>query len=82
MRKSNATPPDPPKGCAYIDQAGIYAGFFYAKDAPPAGYSPLPQIDNCDLQPGRYRWVPDERAEYGGAFWPVTPRNVKKSRMI
>lgn len=31
----------------------------------------LPQITECDLPPGQYKWIADQANQMGGAFWPV-----------
>lgn len=41
--------------CALIDDSGIFIGMVAAPEVPTDRY--LTEITECDLPPGRYRWV-------------------------
>jgi hypothetical protein len=64
---------------ALLDEHGLYLRIDDLEDHSQITARHLPQIRSCDLPPGRYLWVPDERArpdgtrlnEYGGAFWEL-----------
>ena len=54
--------------CALLSPAGVYLRMDEV-DEPTENH--LPQITECDLPPGKYKWVPDETNTYGGAFWEM-----------
>jgi hypothetical protein len=59
---------------ALLDEQGIFLGIDELTDAGQLTDQHLPGITECDLPPGRYRWVPTEVNTinpYGGAFWPL-----------
>lgn len=64
---------------ALLDERGIYTGMDEVASVEDFGPRHLPQIVTCDLPPGRYLWVPDDRTApngrpanpYGGAFWEL-----------
>lgn len=59
---------------ALLDEQGIFLRIDELDDAEALTERHLPQITDCDLPPGRYRWVPDpddNANPYGGSFWPL-----------
>ena len=56
---------------ALVDADGVYLRMDELADEAALTPQHLPQITSCDLATGEYRWVPDERNEFGGAFWPL-----------
>lgn len=64
---------------ALLDEQGMFLRMDELASADLLTPQHLPQIRECDLPPGRYLWVPDERThkdgtlinEYGGAFWEL-----------
>jgi hypothetical protein len=64
---------------ALLDERGVYQGMDVLEDASALTERHLPQIVSCDLAPGRYVWIPDEKRgangllvnPYGGAFWEI-----------
>lgn len=76
---------------ALLDERGIYIGMDEVASAADFGPRHLPQIVVCDLPPGEYLWVPDERVDaadrplnhYRGAFWGLAwLRDVAKTRRL
>lgn len=55
---------------ALLDENGVYLGLVHVNREDLTALH-LPQITECDLEPGKYQWVPDTNAVLGGAFWPV-----------
>lgn len=53
---------------ALLDADGVFQGLVDAQEITPLH---LPQITDCDLPPGKYKWVSDSGSPQGGAFWPV-----------
>ena len=53
---------------ALLDADGVFQGLVDAQEITPFH---LPQITDCDLPAGKYKWLPDPRNPQGGAFWPV-----------
>jgi hypothetical protein len=53
---------------ALLDADGVFQRIDDVAELTPLH---LPQITQCDLPPGKYRWVPDPLVPTGGAFWPV-----------
>ncbi len=64
---------------ALLDERGVFLRMDEVPSVADLGPRHLPQIVSCDLPPGAYLWVPDERKAangravnaYGGAFWEV-----------
>lgn len=56
---------------ALLDEHGVYLGMEQLEDESKLTARHLPSITSCDLPPGKYLWVPDERNAFGGAFWPL-----------
>jgi len=56
---------------ALLDAEGVYLRMDELADEAALTPQHLPQITSCDLAPGEYRWIADERNAYGGAFWPL-----------
>lgn len=56
---------------ALLDENGVYLSMEALEDASQLTERHLPQITFCDLPPGKYRWIADEKNPEGGAFWPV-----------
>lgn len=52
------------KQTAVVDAKNIYLGMFEEGAELPAGALRIPEITECDLEPGRYRWQ-------GDSFVPV-----------
>lgn len=55
---------------ALLDEQGLYLRMDELAEADLTERH-VPTIKACDLPAGQYRWVPDERNPYGGAFWPM-----------
>lgn len=53
---------------ALLSPAGV---FLRMDDVEEPTERHLPQITECDLPPGRYKWVPDPDNPFGGAFWEM-----------
>lgn len=53
---------------ALLNPAGI---FLRVEDVDVLTENHLPQITECDLPPGQYKWIADPNNPYGGAFWSV-----------
>src|SRR5688572_33292615 len=53
---------------ALLSPAGV---FLRMDDVEQPTANHLPQITECDLPPGRYKWVPDLENPFGGAFWEM-----------
>lgn len=53
---------------ALLSPAGV---FLRMDDVAQPTDRHLPQITECDLPPGRYKWVPDPENPSGGAFWEM-----------
>jgi hypothetical protein len=53
---------------ALLDDNDVFLGIVEV-DVPGARH--LPQINECDLPPGKYRWIADPANAAGGAFWPI-----------
>jgi len=63
-----------PIHAALLDERGIFLKIDTLKSKAALTERHLPQIDRCDLPPGRYRWVPtpeDKANPYGGQFVPL-----------
>lgn len=64
---------------ALLDDRGMFLRIDEVASSKALTARHLPQIRACDLPPGRYLWIPDERKrddgtpvnEYGGAFWEI-----------
>jgi hypothetical protein len=56
---------------ALLNERGIYLRMDELEDASQLTERHLPQITFCDLPPGEYRWIADEKNPEGGAFWPI-----------
>jgi hypothetical protein len=56
--------------CAKLNEQGDYLGMVEIEEAQLTPQH-LRQIDVCDLEPGKYRWVADEANPMGGAFFPI-----------
>lgn len=59
---------------ALLNEQGIFLGIDELTDAGQLTEQHLPQITECDLPPGRYRWVQQDVTKanpFGGAFWPL-----------
>jgi len=56
---------------ALLDANGVYLRMDTLAD--PGELTPLhlPAITECDLAPGKYRWIVDRENAFGGAFWPL-----------
>jgi hypothetical protein len=59
---------------ALLDDSGLLIGFeeIEVDDDWRAGDRQVPVPDECDLVPGRYRWIAPQGGNKG-AFWPVAP---------
>lgn len=55
---------------ALLDENGVFLRLDELGDKKPTKRH-LPQITECDLPPGQYKWVPDTDNPSGGSFWPM-----------
>jgi hypothetical protein len=53
---------------ALLDADGVFQKI---DDVPVPTERHLPQITQCDLPAGKYKWIPDPTSPSGGAFWPL-----------
>lgn len=56
---------------ALIDANGVFLRMDELADPREMTARHLPQITDCDLPSGKYKWVPDPMNPYGGAFWDL-----------
>jgi len=64
---------------ALLDERGVFLRIDEVGSVDALTERHLPSIVACDLPPGRYLWIPDERRRpngrlvnaYGGAFWDL-----------
>lgn len=63
---------------ALLDERGVYLRMDELQDEAQLTAMHVPTITECDLAPGKYRWIPDERKAhgkalnpFGGAFWSL-----------
>lgn len=56
---------------ALLNEQGIFLKIDIVSKKAELTELHLPQITACDLPPGKYRWVADQKNSYGGAFWPL-----------
>lgn len=57
---------------ARLDEGGIFQGVDELEDESKLTALHLRQIDACDLEPGKYKWLSDDTNPMGGAFWPMS----------
>ncbi len=57
---------------ALLDIHGVYLRIDELDDVSALTQHHLPHITECDLLPGKYRWLPDTSNPMGGAFWALT----------
>ena len=56
---------------ALLDATGVYLQIDELASDRDLTPQHLPQITECDLPPGQYRWVVESTAPEGGRFWPI-----------
>ncbi len=64
---------------ALLDERGVFLRLDEIESEAELTPRHLPQIVSCDLAPGAYVWIPDEKRganglllnPYGGAFWDL-----------
>jgi hypothetical protein len=56
---------------ALLDADGVFLRIDELADASQITDRHLARITACDLPPGEYRWIPDTKNPFGGAFWPL-----------
>lgn len=56
---------------ALLNSEGVFERMDELGDASQLTPLHLPQISECDLPPGKYRWIADASNPYGGAFWSL-----------
>lgn len=62
---------------ALLDDDDVFLGMVTLAEGVQPGPQHLPQIDDCDLPPRRYRWVRHDRNAFGGEFVPIAPTAVR-----
>lgn len=56
---------------ALLDEQGVFLRMDQVKSKAALTARHVPSITECDLPPGKYKWVEDKENPYGGAFEPL-----------
>jgi len=63
---------------ALLDENGIYQGMDALASEEALTERHVRTITECDLPPGRYRWVAHGQNMYGGEFVPLSRAELKR----